>query len=260
MDKTVYVNSVYRTVGSASSSDFTLEEYNGRYMNYPPKTVKLTSANIPYVWDNITADNNSVNLTEPPGPAIPITIPPGWYDGGSLAVALQNQLNASGGAGVYAVAYDGTSRHFTISSTVNFQLDFSVANSIAYRLGFASTAVTAPALSVVSTAAACVADTEIFVCSSLVGGSDNGFCKFGSGSSNDEILAVVPVNVTVYGTNITYANTGAGNAFVTSQSGYADQVRRQEDYTNMSFALKNVSGTVLDMNGADWSCIIIFSY
>jgi hypothetical protein len=253
--RAVYINSAYRTPGD-TSDDFTIQEHAGRYMNYPPKLVKLTYANIPYVWDNISSANDSVLLVESPNPGILVQVPIGNYDTTTLASQLQTSLNASGATGTYTVTYDSVTRHYTISSTVAFQLDFTIADSIGPRLGFTQT--TTLALSATSNVSAALTDSEIFVCSDLVSGTDNGFTKFGGASSNDQTLAIVPVGSATFGSNIVYSTVG--ESFTTAQSNYSNQIRNNEPTNSMRFWLRSPSGAAVSLGDADWSCAITFIY
>jgi hypothetical protein len=259
MQKSVYFSSANRDNGG-SIEDFTITDSSGKFA-IPPTTVKLTYASIPYTWYNILSSNNAFTLIEPNngGFTAPLTITPGNYDGDQLASAVQTALNAAGGVNTYTVNYSSATLKFTISATGNFQLQFTSPDNIATRLGFVSGTTTSSATSVTSpNIAQILSDTEIFICSDLVGGIDNGYSLLQPGvSTNTQILAVVNI-VGTFGDVIAFQDRRGDPPFTIKQSNYS-QLFSSSDRV-VRFFLQFPSQFPLDLNGVNWSATLTFGF
>jgi hypothetical protein len=257
--KSAYVNSADRYSGTAENF-FVID--TGRF-SLPPQYVKVISANIPYSWYNITTANNEVSVSEPPSVTIvDVTIPVGNYTGATLATALQTTLNGAGLTHTYAVTYSASTNLFTISANGNFILYFTASNNMAMRLGFVSGSQTTSAMSVTApNQAAFSDDNEIFICSNLVSGIDNGYTKFDNivPATNDQILAVVTLNASP-GATINYTATSADQFFNITGSAYG-KIQSPYDITQktINFYLQLPSGDAINLNGLNWSMTLLFS-
>lgn len=260
MYRAIYFNSANRDA-LTTPENFTITD-SGNQFTYPPKSVKLTYAAIPFSWNNITAANNRLELIEEPNPGVIATVPPGNYSGTALATAVQTALNTVAVLNTYTVSFNALNLTFTIDGTGTFSLDFGVPNTIATRLGFATDAITTPGTTVTSTEQAMMqSDNEIWVCSDLVGGCDNGFVNFAPGAAtNAEVLAVVPINTT-FGNTIFYASNPDNPFFVTTQSNFG-KVQSQTNPTTpaVRFFLQFPSGFPLELNGLNWSGTLTFGF
>jgi len=262
MRKSAYINSASRDIGG-TPEDFTItiSPSNERY-SYPPKSVKLTSANIPYTWDNILSINNQFNLIESPNPPILITIPPGNYSGTNMAAAVKTALNSSGAAHTYTVTFDDSSLLFTFTANAGtFVLDFTHANSMANRLGFPVNFQTPAAISTTSTQfAEILTDTEIFVCSDLVEGVDNGFAYITPGSpTNDQILAVINITGS-FGNVIEFRARQDDPFYPVTQSSFGKLQTFDKIPRTMGFSLRFPSQFPLNLGGLNWSMTLAFEF
>jgi len=253
--KVIYINSSSQFIDAGGSPEdfaFTKEinEFSG-----VPKFAKLSSACVPYMWDNVTADNNVFDAFEVAAGTDTLTIPAGSYSGASLATAVQDLLNASGVlTQTYVVTYDATTFKFSFSTVDpnGLQLTFNEPGSAALLLGFDqdSTFPGAPSTSFDSPATT-QTDHEIFICSNLVAGSDNGVIQWDvnytpTSSNQQQILARIPAN-TVFGDTIFYKSSVEDPWFPISQV----------DLTYMRFFLKFPSGITVNMNNNNWSAEIL---
>lgn len=260
--KELYINSsaAYRDPGG-SNEDFVITE-NGRHFGPPqtPKRVKVARANIPYTWYNVTASNNVFQILEGVD-VFPVTIPVGNYDGATLVTALNTTIAAIGGmANLYTVTLSALTNRLSFTATGNFQLNFNVANSAALLLGF-----TAASTTPVGTSAEApniiglTPDYEIFICSDLVQGCDNGLVVWNtSPPSNTQIIARVSVS-SAYGTVLNYS--GLESPFFDMRaSPYATAATSRATPApprTMHFWLQFPSGLPVDLNGAHWSATLL---
>lgn len=266
--KTIYVNSTNRSSGT--NEDFIVTTTVQQFP-LPPKSVKLVTASIPYTWDNITNGNNTFSIvqTAPPSPTNVtdnFVIPTGNYTGPTLAVVLQNLINASILLGQpYVVAYNVSTFTFTFSTVGpdRFQIVF---GSAATLLGFApgSTNPASPALSVTSTQPVqLVPDMEIFICSDLVEGSDNGIIKWlpsttPSISSQTQILARIPVNV-CYTEFKEYRAHDDLPFYTVTQSPFVSEMAAGKP-ASIRFFLAFPSGNPVNLHGYWWTAELVFDF
>lgn len=255
MRKSLYVTSAARDL-LTTNENFTITDTAKRF-SIPPKEVKLTYATIPNTWNNIvTGSNDTFNLIEPPNPGILVTIPAGNYTGSALASALQTALNVVAVLNTYTVLFNSNPVGFTITATGNFQLDFTGPAAFATRIGFVPGTTTVSAGIITSPQVPQInVDNEICICSNLVGGIDNGVSKFAPGAAtNDQILAVIPIGSSSYGSNIVFFNSTDNPFYPITQSAWG-KIQLPTDNTSkkVSFFLAFPSGFPVSLNGAIWS-------
>lgn len=98
--------------------------------------LKIVSAEIPNVWDNVNLGNNTLIYTTGGVPTT-ITVPVGIYTGAQLANNLQTQISAIT-AGM-TVAFSTTTQTFTFTQTISaapWSLTFTDKNTLYLLLGF----------------------------------------------------------------------------------------------------------------------------
>lgn len=265
--KQIYINSSapYRDVGG-TDEDFTVTEV-GRHFGPPlaPKRVKLACAAIPYTWYNVTSSNNTFSFTDASG-TYNIVITPGNYDATSLASAIATLMNGVGSPLTYVVTASPTTFKITFTTTGNFNLDFNVANSADLLLGFLASTVTAPALTVTApNILGLVSDNEIFICTDLISGADNGLIPWTPGpaaSSNRHVLANVTISAS-YGSILTTCGNDNNPFFDMRQSPYVAAAISRSDTPpprRMHFWLEFPSGLPVSLNGSHWSMTLIFDF
>lgn len=272
MDKKVlYINSQsqYRDAGG-TDEDFTITK---AIQEFPvePKGVKLISASIPFTWFNVTASNNTFTINEDGTGTDAFVIPPGNYTADTLAAEVQSLINASGVlTQVYTVTYDASTLTYTFTTNPNgMQIIFAASGSAALLLGFAenSTNPGAVATTVTSTTTAqLLQDYEIFICSDLVGGSDNGVIPWSTAATpgplaQKQILARVPINTSFSGL-ITYNAHTDVPYYICTQSNFAKVRSTSYDSSNPSvrFFLAFPSGTTVDLNGYHWTAELVLNF
>ena len=265
MQRTIYINSGNRDVGG-TDADFVVTRL-ADFVGVPIKA-KLVSASIPFTWGNVTDDNNTFTITETVAGTDDFVIPPGYYDGESLATAVQTLLNSSGVlTPTFTVTYDSDLMGFTIATTVNsFQIIFASSGSAATLLGFApgTTNPGASAASVTSTgSAALLPDYEVFLCSDLVTGSDNGVMLWSptytpTVSTQSQIMARIPIT-SCYSGVINYCASSDLPSYSVTQSSFARSVGLGEP-ASIRFFLSLPSGLPIDLNGYHWSAEIVLYF
>lgn len=255
VNRLVYINSQDRTTGT--NEDFYIAENisAGPHFGPPqvPSRVKLIKAAIPFTWNNVTDNNNKFSLNE--GSDVPITIPVGNYTGATLATAVQNAIMATTPTYTYTVTFNATSLKYTISATGNFELDFTGVDSAGKLLGFGNI-ITAIGTSVTGNEVASILpDYEMFICSDLVGGSDNGVILFGKPAASEQILAVVPIN-SCYGGIVQYCPCGNIPFYSCIQSPFAAAYQNpgSQSSPKIRLYLRWPSGDLIYLNGAHWTC------
>lgn len=266
--KNIYINSAPSFIDVGGTDvNFTITKPYSNF-NKAPTKVKLLSARIPFTWDNITSINNTYTLIEYSGTTSITTsniqIPTGRYTGTTLATAMQTSLNSNTKESfTYTVTYNTTTFQFSISSTGNFQLDFSVSNSLGPALGFGDIT-TVEATHIVSPEIAILQpDTEILVTSDLVSGIDNGVVPWFAEASNTaypnlNILSVIPIS-TCFGGIINYQASPDDPWQECSQSNFSLATINKTEVT-IQFGLLLLSGEIINLNGAHWSANILLSF
>lgn len=264
--KTIYINSTERDIGGSDDS-FTITRVIQEFP-YPPKSAKLVTAAIPYTWDNITFDNNSFSIFETGTGTFDLTIPEGNYSGAQLATAVETAINTSGFfSQTYTVTYDSTTLKFTFTTApLGMQIIFTEPGSAATLLGFmpGSTNPGVAATSVTSTVGAQILpDYEIFICSDLVQGSDNGVMKWFPSytptvSNQSQILARVPITAG-FSTVLNYCAHPQLPFYSVTQSLFGQQYTTGTP-VSISFFLALPSGLPLSLNGYHWSAEIVLDF
>lgn len=83
--------------------------------------IKVISADIPFVFDSISSDNNTFYLTTVSNGTVLMTIAPLTYNGPSLATALATTLNSTAPAG-FTVTWNSVTSRFTITGPEAFTI------------------------------------------------------------------------------------------------------------------------------------------
>lgn len=264
MQRVIYVNSGARDVGG-TDADFTVTRNTVEFSGVPI-SAKLATVSIPYTWDNVTTSNNTFTITETAVGTDSFVIPPGNYDGDSLATEIQSLLNTSGVlTPTFTVVFDATSSAFTISTSVNtFQITFTMIGSAATLMGFAPGSSSAVAASTTSTGgAALLPDYEVFVCSDLVAGSDNGVMLWSptytpTVSNQSQILARIPITACYSGV-INYCVNATLPSYSITQSAFARAINLGQP-ASIRFFLTLPSGSPIDLNGYHWSAELVLTF
>ena len=103
-------------------------------------------------------------------------------------------------------------------------------------------------------------DYEIFVCSDLVGGSDNGIIPWNDAAlpsylNQNQILASVPINK-CYNTVLYYTSPDDVPFFPVVQSPFSSGITTQP----LRMFLKFPSGIDVDLNGYHWTATLVFEF
>lgn len=247
-NRIVYLDSSRRTSGT--SEDYVIVQ-NGAHWGPPiaPSRVKLVSAAIPFTFGNIGPGNNQFNID-----STLITIPAGFYTGTQLASVIQA---LAGSTSVTSVTYNSTALSFTFSGGSSFSLNFTIPNSAGNVLGFGNVVVTGTSLTS-TTVAGILPDYEIWVCSDLVGGSDNGVVPIYDPPSSAQVLAVVPIT-SCYGGIIDYRGCCSTPFYGCSASPYVNALTNNQPASIRMF-LRFPSGLAVDLHGAKWTCQLNFEW
>ena len=262
--KTIYISSKNRTSGT--SDDFIIEDTNERYVNVP-LSMKAKTVHIPYMWNNIMGGpggNDTFSFTGTSSGVHTFTLPNANYTGASLADALQKQMNiATGGGscgGVYVVTYDPTTSKFTFTSLgETFSLNFSV-GTMGGILGFPNGTITPASSSVTSPGVASILiDYEIWICTDLINGVDNGVANWTGNSPDSEqmgILACVPIT-TCFGGIIHYTVPDEFPFYSITNSKFSGEGRSSPRESR--YYLRFPSGAPISLNGNEWSMQLLFN-
>lgn len=251
----MYINSLNRSTGT--NENFTIVDTSNRY-SIQPQFVKLTRATIPFTWYNIASTNNTFALIIPPGPTVDISLPPGNYTNSSLATELQTELLSNGLTAT--VTYNPSTLTYTITSATPFQLSFATLNSIALQMGFTPQSTTSVGTSFTSPNASQLSNYyEIFICSDLVGGIDNGYTTLSPGSaSNKQVLAIIPINPNLTPGSLLEFNTPDNEpSFPITQSNWGQNTTSPR---TIHFFLQFPDGTSISLNGNFWTAVLTFYF
>jgi len=266
MRRTIYINSSDRDLGG-TDQDFTITK-DSTVFSKTPISAKLACVSIPYTWNNVTSSNNMFTITETAVGSDTFSIPPGNYEGSALATALQSIINASGVlTSNFTVIFDSTSMSFTINNALNtFQIVFTAIGSAAELLGFSpDTSNPGSAANTVSSTGMVklLPDYEIFVCSDLVAGSDNGVMVWSPTytatlSSQSQILGRIPITACYSGV-INYCLNVELPFYSIVQSNFVRAIEQELPCT-VRFFLALPSGLPVDLNGYHWSAEIVLQF
>lgn len=212
--------------------------------------------------------NNTFSVTEFGVGTDDFVLPSGNYTGTTLAAEVAALLNASSILlPTFTVSFSSTTLLFTFSNSAHvFDITFATVNSAALLLGFTSGTTTpgAPALSFTSTATAqLLPDYEIFICSDLVRGSDNGdmlwYPNYSPTATNQsQILARVPITGCYSGV-INYMAHVQLPFYNVAQSMFA-KGSYSSTPVSINFFLMRPSGLALELNGYHWSAELVFDF
>lgn len=258
MRRVLYINSQEENRTSGNNEDFVITK-NIEEWDRAPKSVKLISASIPYTWNNITAVNNTLEVDLGSG-FTTLVINPGNYTGSELANILQTELQVLDPN--FAVSFDDQLLQYNITNTNNFTLQFSLTGSLATVLGFNPNSSYGPTNNLTSiNNAVLLQDYDLFICSDIVNGSDNGIIPwkenntFTLGSQN-QILSRVPV-CGEFGTIQRYNAHPELPFFTIKQSRFA---RNRGEQSSIRFFLKFPSDLNVDLNGYHWSAVLLLDF
>ena len=266
--KVIYINSleVFRDAGT-TNEDFTITK-NSQEFSESPKKAKLISACIPYTWNNITSSNNTFDVIEDTVGTDTITIPEGNYTGLQLATVLTTLLNDSGVlTQVYIVTFDEQTLLFSYSTTGANGFQFTFTDDTSKLLGFAvGTSPGAPSVSFLSDIGAILlSDYEIFICSDMVIGSDNGVIPWNvqpipDAYNQNQILARVPIRG-CFSSILNYTVSIDSPFYLITQSKFAKSRDGSDpDTPSIRFFLRFPSGATVDLNGYHWTAEIVLEF
>lgn len=246
--KVLYINSDTVNRSSGSNEDFTIvktiEEFSGR-----PNTCKLVSASIPYTWNNIVNFSIMVSVGNS---EFPVLVSDGNYSGTQLASALTTAITDATGVQI-SVAWNAQISRFLFSSVIEFQITASASgNNLGLPEGIfpdsPAQAWTAPKTGVL------LPFTELCICSNIVEGSDNGIIRWSANpSESGKILAIIPINICFNGI-IQWTSSCELPFYSISQS------RFNAPSSEIRFALKFPDGSPVNLNGYNWSAVLIIEF
>lgn len=272
--KTIYINSspAYRDPGG-TSEDFTITDTQQTITNLP-KTVKLVNACIPFSWFNVyyidngvVSANNHFEFSDGVDTLYTFDIDPGDYNGTTLAAAIEDAMNATVSPDTFTVTFDATTFKFTFTSSnvAGLTLHFDgVANNMATLLGFNPSGPDPTKAQIITSpnVAILLIDMEMFICSDLVCGADNGVIPWNTSNPDPDlcILARVPIRA-CFGTIVDYTAHPEIPFYPTTQS-YFCKVKEQLDTSprTMRFYLVWPSGVPVDLNGYNWTGELVFDF
>lgn len=272
MDKAViYVNSLpqFRDAGT-SNEDFTITK-NIQEFRTEPISAKLISASIPYTWNNVTPSNSTFTITENTVGTDNFIIPNGNYDGTQLADVLQNVINSSGILTLpYTVVFDTQTLVFTITAPGpnGIQISFTEPGSAASLLGFTPGSVFPGVFAASITSenkAVLLQDYEIFICSDIVRGSDNGVIPWNvlpapDADNQNQILARVPI-LGCFSSVLSYkASLDIPYYLITGSKFSKSKSQSDSSTTTIRFFLKFPSGETVDLNGYHWTAELVLNF
>lgn len=235
-----------------------------------PGAAALTVSSTVTDGDNFTviSGNNTFTINENTVGVDDFIIPEGYYTGTTLATAMATLINASTVlTSTFTVTFDTDTLEFTIASGTNtFQIIFDAVGSASGLLGFAAgtTNPAAPALEVTSlVGAALLPDYEIFLCSNLVTGSDNGVIVWSpsyvpDSTNQTQILARIPI-AGCYSGVINYSANAKSPAYNVTQSSFVQQIKLGVP-ASMRFFLSLPSGLPIDLQGYHWTAEIVMQF
>ena len=188
-------------------------------------------------------------------------MPPGYYSAADLATQLTADITAATAGSDYTVEYSAQTGGFTVTSVgETFTIDFTVANNMAAMMGFVEAATPVGLTAVSSAAANITMDCELFVCSNLISGVDNGVLVWSGNDPASEpmgVLAVIPIN-TCFGGFVRYYAPAHFPFYKITNSAFANPDR--EDPRDLQMSIKFPSGAAFSLNGNDWTAQLTFDF
>jgi hypothetical protein len=269
--KTIYVNSspANRDPGG-TSEDFEITDTGETFTNLP-KTVKLVTATMPFTWYNIYningSQNNHFEFTDSADTLYTFDVPVNNYSGPSMATTLQALMNAEASPDAFTVEFDTATFKFTFTSNnvAGFVLKFDgVVGSMAVPLGFSPTGPDPAKAQVITsiTVSKMLIDTELFICSDLVCGSENGVIPWNTSPPDPDlcVLACIPLQA-CFGAYINYTASPEMPYYPVTQSRFAKVTSPGDNRPRtVRFYLRWPSGVPVDLNGYEWSAQLIFDF
>ena len=264
--KPFYINSSVRDAGG-SNEDFTITDTRETIDN-APKTVKLLNACIPFTWNNVTdtgGGGEELQFTDSVPTIYTVTVPAGNYSGGdALATAVATAMNGSGSPDTFTVTFDDNTYKLTFTTTgADMELNFTTVDDLASTLGFEAGSDYGPAASITSVNVVNVLGyLEMFICSDLVCGADNGVIPWTTSSPESDlcILARVPIR-SCFGGIVDYIAQTELPMFPVTQSDFVQESLEPRTVPrSMRFYLRWPDNTQVDLNGATWTAELIFNF
>lgn len=244
----LYVDSSQRSLGSTSSTDF---EIILRKPVSRARKVYLFDCAIPFTYFTINSTNNYFQMVYDNG--VPIiagfTLSPGNYNSTTILPAIQTSLDILFGAGAVVVSIDAPTSRFIFTATVGTvelrAADIAV-NTLGQTLGF-----TVP----VGPFAVIIGD-QVYNLS----GPNRLFIHSTKLQSTDTLKTQPSQNVgTAYssciGTVIVDVNSGG---LIRSLVPNPSLLLDGRDIAEIDFQLKYADGTIVDLNGANWTLQLCF--
>ena len=197
--------------------------------------ISVQHAVIPFTFYNVNSSNNVLKYVVGAGSTLTLTIPEGNYNINTLKTYLLTNL------GNFSVTYNSTNNKFTFThNTSNFI--FLATSTCLTLLGFLSQDNTSSSLSLVSNRAVNLSPVRCICISTNL----KTFNINKTAVNNQSIICSIPITTPPYSI-ITYQNP---NGF------------RVNTYTNiisnLAIQLKDQTGQLLDLNGANWSLSLQF--
>jgi hypothetical protein len=273
--KTIYVNSSpeFRDAGG-TSEDFTITDTEQTITNLP-KTVKLVNACIPFTWFNIysidqgetTVANNHFEFEDSADNPFSFDVTPGDYNGTSLAAAIQAAMNATVSPDTFTVTFSTTSFKFTFHTSnvagMTLKLD-GIANNMERPLGFdAAGPDPAKAQTIESpNVSNLLIDLEMFICSDLVCGAENGIIPWNTESPDPDLCILARVAVrSCFGAIMDYSAHPELPFYPVTQS-FFSKIKEPLDTSprTVRYYLRWPSGIPVDLNGYNWTGEIVFDF
>ncbi len=217
---------------------------------YPPGSNSYTSDQP----TNIMLGNNTLIINDGVNDHI-IAIDTNWYTGSSLASQLQTKINTVLSVATYTVAYNAADFSFTIANTSLFTIKFNIPNSINQIIGFNKTTYTGANSYKSVNVANLQPEQNIFICSSLVSGTDNGVIQWNGNFNN--ILAAIPINTTTGNTILFQASDDTPWQDMRESSFSKVLLPGDNTTVNMSFSLNFLNGNLANLSGVPWSFTIL---
>lgn len=211
------------------------------------KRIELLSASIPATYYNITNANNIIVFNEPGGTGLDITatLTNGAYNAVQLTAHIASVMTtASTGAVVYTSTSSTISQHFTITGSANNILKFSGAGTCRDVIGFEAVDTTSALTHTGTKAYALDTITQIFI--DIAEFSQTISTSSTTGSSH---TFVIPVNGTT-GYTILYGDAGIYGIFQPYET--------LKYISTITMSLKDQTGKLLELNGAEWECLLKF--
>jgi hypothetical protein len=240
---TLHLSSADRTLASASSSDFTIN-LNSTMQNI--RKIKIMSVEMPTAFYPINSTNNIFRIQTAVGTVThTATVAPGYYSLSDFVSTFQAALNGATPSvgGTFTVSISSTTYKLTITHSAT---PFRIGNgTINYNTGFVQNttdALVQPASGIITIST----PDNIFITSNVLSKCINQ--SYVSGS-NEKIIHKVVAN-TAFG-DVIY-DKGTYETTYTYPAGYS--------LSAIDIQLKYKNGTLVDMNGRDWSfSMVVYS-